>query len=77
MQEMMKIMHSHHIGDVMESALPAFDPDNTQTYMDIVIGEPDLDIITYEGRIIFELFSKKVPKTVENFRALCTGEKGV
>ena len=39
-------------------------------FFDIVIeGKP-------AGRIIFELFSDITPKTCENFRALCTGEKG-
>ncbi|XVF67624.1 hypothetical protein PTKIN_Ptkin10aG0136200 [Pterospermum kingtungense] len=40
-------------------------------YLDISIGEE------LEGRIIVELFNDVVSKTAENFRALCTGEKGI
>jgi peptidyl-prolyl isomerase D len=41
------------------------------TYFDMSIGGRPA------GRIIFQLYSDAVPKTAENFRALCTGEKGI
>jgi len=41
-----------------------------RTYFDVAIGGQPA------GRVVFELRSDVVPKTAENFRALCTGEKG-
>jgi len=44
---------------------------NPRVFFDITIGDKAA------GRITFELFADVVPKTAENFRALCTGEKGM
>jgi len=43
---------------------------NTRVWFDVSIGD------SAAGRINFVLFNSVVPKTVENFRQLCTGEKG-
>ncbi|KAG2175842.1 hypothetical protein INT44_000320 [Umbelopsis vinacea] len=44
---------------------------NPRVFFDMEVGGQP------EGRIVFELFKDVVPKTAENFRALCTGEKGM
>ena len=43
---------------------------NPKVFFDITIGDAPA------GRLVFELFADVTPKTAENFRALCTGEKG-
>ena len=40
-------------------------------FFDVTIGGQNA------GRVTIELFANQVPNTAENFRCLCTGEKGV
>ncbi|RNA17451.1 peptidyl-prolyl cis-trans isomerase-like 6 [Brachionus plicatilis] len=43
---------------------------NDFVYLDIIQEDQKI------GRLLIELFSNQLPKTSENFRLLCTGEKG-
>jgi peptidylprolyl isomerase len=44
---------------------------NPKVFFDMTVGGQPA------GRVVFELYADTVPKTAENFRALCTGEKGM
>ncbi|KAL2553559.1 Peptidyl-prolyl cis-trans isomerase CYP18-4 [Forsythia ovata] len=44
---------------------------NPKVFFDVTIGGQPA------GRIVMELFADTTPRTAENFRALCTGEKDV
>lgn len=43
----------------------------SRVFFDISIGQRPA------GRVVLELYNDVVPKTADNFRALCTGEKGL
>ena len=50
---------------------------NPRVFMDFAVGDGEaVEQQRPIGRVTFELFRTEVPKTVENFRALCTGEVG-
>ncbi|KAL7543044.1 hypothetical protein ACHAXR_012345 [Thalassiosira sp. AJA248-18] len=44
--------------------------DNPHVFFDVKQGDEEL------GRIVMQLYADITPKTADNFRALCTGEKG-
>jgi peptidylprolyl isomerase len=51
--------------------IPNAKGDNPHVFFQIKQGEEDL------GRVVMQLYRDITPKTSENFRCLCTGEKGV
>ncbi|KAJ8026743.1 Problable inactive peptidyl-prolyl cis-trans isomerase-like 6 [Holothuria leucospilota] len=44
---------------------------NTFVFFDISVGSENI------GRLLLQLYTDKCPKTCENFRSLCTGERGI
>jgi peptidyl-prolyl isomerase D len=58
--------------DAAEAAAAAMESkNNPKVFFDVSIGGD------MEGRIVVELFADVVPRTAENFRSLCTGERGI
>lgn len=70
---MFRFNHRAGLGFIRSSRFFASDAAEfklTKCFFDVEIGGVP------KGRIVFELRNDVVPKTAENFRALCTGEKG-
>lgn len=49
---------------------------NPEVWLEIEVGATGLHSGETIGRVVCELFADVVPRTAENFRCLCTGEKG-
>lgn len=64
--------------DAKESldSIPRHTGPNPMVFLEVEIRHKLTAKLQASGRLEFELFADKVPKTAENFRCLCTGEKG-
>lgn len=62
------------VGHQKFDKLPEFDPNNTQCWFEVAIGNKDEPNKT-TGKVYFELFDKIVPKASENFKVYCEGDR--
>nr|2GW2_A Chain A, Peptidyl-prolyl cis-trans isomerase G [Homo sapiens] len=62
--------HHHHSSGLVPRGSMGIKVQRPRCFFDIAINNQPA------GRVVFELFSDVCPKTCENFRCLCTGEKG-
>lgn len=72
------MLYSHYGKASTKAGKPLYlievtDPKNPRVFVDIKIGEGH---VVELQRLEIELFANVCPRTAENFRALCTGEKG-
>jgi cyclophilin family peptidyl-prolyl cis-trans isomerase len=59
---------------------PKSSPENVHVYFDMTVGKQPAgrivcEVLVQQLILTTQLYSDLVPKTCENFRALCTGEK--
>jgi hypothetical protein len=74
---MVKFVNQQNVKSVLEIPLAdaAGHPENVRVFLEIGNKDRFKDVVV--GTIEIELFTKVLPLTTENFRCLCTGEKGV